>query len=71
MVLVVAEMRIAVNIIEALSGSGRDDSDVPILGITVERQKREMERMLTLQTVYPFGVNDRIGDEYMAKKESC
>ena len=32
-------MRIAVNIIEALSGSGRDDSDVPILGITVERQK--------------------------------
>ena len=71
MVLVFAEMRIAVNIIEALSGSGRDDSDVPILGITVERQKREMERMLTLQTVYPFGENDRIGDEYMAKKESC
>ena len=71
MVLVFAEMRIAVNIIEALSGSGRDDSDVPILGITVKRQKREMKRMLTLQTVYPFGVNDRIGDEYMAEKESC
>ena len=26
--------------------------------------------MLTLQTVYPYGLNDRVGDEYMAEKES-
>ena len=26
--------------------------------------------MLTLQTVYRNGLNDRVGDEYMAEKES-
>ena len=26
--------------------------------------------MLTLQNVYPYGLNDRVGDEYMAKKQS-
>ena len=26
--------------------------------------------MLTLQTVYPYGLNDRFGDEYMTEKES-
>ena len=26
--------------------------------------------MLTLQTIYPCGLNDRVGDEYMAEKES-
>ena len=26
--------------------------------------------MLTLQTVYPDGLNDRVSDEYMAEKES-
>ena len=26
--------------------------------------------MLTLQTVYPYGLNDRIGNEYMAEKDS-
>ena len=25
--------------------------------------------MLTPQTVYPYGLNDRVGDEYMAEKE--
>ena len=32
-----------VNIIEKLSGSGRDDNGNPIPGITVERQKKEMK----------------------------
>ena len=58
-----------VNIIEKLSGSGRDDNGNPIPGITVERQKKETKWMLTLQTVYPYGLNDRLGDEYMAEKD--
>ena len=26
--------------------------------------------MITLQTVYPYGLNDTVSDEYMAEKES-
>ena len=59
-----------VNIIEKLSGSGRHDNGNPIPGVTVERQKKETKWMLTLQTVYPYGLNDRVGDEYMAEKDS-
>ena len=59
-----------VSIIGKLSGSGRIDNGYPIPGITVERQKKEMKWMLTLQTVYPYGLNDRVGDEYMAEKDS-
>ena len=29
-----------------------------------------MKWMLTLETVYPYGLNDRVGDECMAEKES-
>ena len=59
-----------VNIIEELYGSERDDNGVPIPGVRVERQKKETKWMLTLQTVYPYGLNDRVGDEYMVEKES-
>ena len=59
-----------VNIIEYLSGSGRDDNCIPIPGVKVERQKKETKWMLTLQTVYPYGLNHRVGDEYMAEKDS-
>ena len=59
-----------VNIIEKLSGSGRDGNGNSIPGVTVERQKKETKWMLTLQTVYPYGLNDRVGDEYMAEKNS-
>ena len=59
-----------VNIIDALAGSRIDDNGIPILGITFERQKKEMTRMLTLQTVYHYGLNDRMGDEYLAEKGS-
>ena len=59
-----------VNINEKLSGSGRDDNGIPIPGVTVERQKKEKNWMLTLQTVYPYSLNDRVCDEYMTEKES-
>ena len=26
--------------------------------------------MLTLQTVYPYGLNDRLGDEYIVEKDN-
>ena len=26
--------------------------------------------MLNLQAVYPYGLNDRVGDEYMAEKDN-
>ena len=58
-----------VNITEKLSGPGRDDNGIPIPDVTVERQKKETKWMLTLQTVYPYGLNDRVGDEYMPEKE--
>ena len=60
-----------VNIIEELYGSERDDNGVPIPGVRVERQKKETKWILTLQTVYPYGLNDRVGDEYMVEKGSC
>ena len=59
-----------INIIEKLSGSGRDNNDIPILGVTVERQNKETKWMLTLQTIYTYGLNDREGDEYMTEKDS-
>ena len=46
-----------VNIIEKLSESGTDDNGIPIPDVTVERQKKETKWMLTLQTVYPYGLN--------------
>ena len=55
-----------VNIVEKLSGSRRDDNDIPNAGVTVEIHKKETTWMLTLQTVYPYGLNDRVGDGYMA-----
>ena len=57
-----------VNIIEKLAGSGRDLNGKQLPGVTSERHKTETRWMLTLQTVYPYGLNDRIGDEYMTEK---
>ena len=51
-----------VNIIEKLSGSGRDDSGISIPEVTVESHKKETKWMLTLQTVYPYDLKDRVGD---------
>ena len=59
-----------VNIIEKLSGSGRDENNKPLPSVTSERQKKETKWMLTLQTVFPYGLNDRVGDEYMTEKDS-
>ena len=47
----------------------RDDNGISIPGITAERKKREMKWRLTLQTVTPYGLNDRVGYEHMAEKD--
>ena len=59
----------SVQIIEKLSGSGRDESGKVDPGVACVRRKKETEWMLRLRTVYPYGLNDRIGDEYMAEKD--
>ena len=49
-----------VNIIEKLSGSGRNDNGIPIPSVTAERQKNETKQIITFQTVHPYGLNDRV-----------
>ena len=59
-----------VNIIEKLSVSARDDNGIHIPGVTVERLKKGRKWMLTLQSVYRYGPNEKIGDEYSEENES-
>jgi len=58
-----------VHIIEKLHGSGRDKDGEVDKGITAVRKKIETNWMLKLRTVFPYGLNDRIGDEYMTEKD--
>ena len=46
------------------------NNGITVPGVTVERQKKETK--WTLQTVYPYGLNDIVDDEYMVKRsQSC
>ena len=58
-----------IKITDKLSESGRDDNGIPILRITIERWKKETKWMLTLQPVFSYGVNDKVGDEYMVETD--
>ena len=49
-----------VQIIENWEGNGRTDRNAIDTGISVIRRKRETEWILKLQTLYPYGLNDRI-----------
>ena len=53
-----------VQIIEKLEGEGRTKANVPDKSITRQRVARELQWMLKLRTVYPYGLNDRMGDEW-------
>ena len=53
-----------VNILEKLDGSGRTERRAMDPESTAYRKQREIYWMLKLRTVYPYGLNDRIGDEY-------
>ena len=60
-----------VNIIEKLQGTGRDEDGVIDSAITRDRRKIETDWMLKLRSVFPHGLNDRVGDEYMSEKDCC
>ena len=53
-----------VTIIEKLPGSGRTDRGVVDPGMKKVRKAREKYWILKMRTAFPFGLNDRIDDEY-------
>ena len=53
-----------VSILEKMEGTGRTDRDTMDFSAKADRKKREKYWMLTLRTVFPYGLNDRIGDEF-------
>ena len=57
-----------VKIIEKLKGDGRDSNGDVDTSVTAIRRKKETAWMLKLRTVFPYGLNDRIGNEHMADK---
>ena len=57
-----------VNIIEKLEGDGRDNTGKIDPSITTIRRKKETEWMLKLRTAFPYGLNARIGNEYMTER---
>ena len=57
-----------VQLIEKLEGSGRDEDNKEDLKIKRLRKDKELKWMLSLRTVYPYGLNDRLGDEYKTDK---
>ena len=58
-----------VQILEKLEGNGRTERGALDASKTQERKAKEKEWMLKLRTVYPYGLYDRIGDEF--KDDHC
>lgn len=58
-----------VNITNILSGSGRDSNGIPIPQAAVERQEKETKWTFSFQAVYLYGLNDKVGEDYMAEKK--
>ena len=50
---------------EKLQGNGRTPRNAVDPKVTPLRKSRELHLMMKLRTVYPYGLNDRVGDEYM------
>ena len=55
-------------LLEKLEGHGRTTNYALDISITSRRKQRERTWMLKLRTIYPYGLNDRLEDEY--KKEN-
>ena len=53
-----------VQILEKLDGNGRTDRSSIDPLITTEIKSKEKDWMLRLRSVYPYGLNDRIGDDF-------
>ena len=54
----------AVNIIEKLGGKGRTDRNTMDFEAKPIRKARETYWMQELRTIFPYGLNDRIEDEF-------
>ena len=59
-----------VQIIEKLEGTGRTEEEAVDPKVTSSRRKREDFWMRTLRTVHPYGLNDRVGDDFMRDQAS-
>ena len=57
-----------VQILEKLEGNGRTARGALDASQTSRRKERELYWMLKLRTVFPYGLNDRIGDEFKNQK---
>ena len=56
-------------ILEKLVGSGRTERGAIDPKVKAERKKKETKWILKLRTVYPYGLNDRINDEFKRTQE--
>ena len=60
----------SVQILEKLEGTGRTEDNALDRDSTSIRKKREDYWIRTLRTVYPYGLNDKLGDDYMRDQNS-
>ena len=54
-----------VQILEKLEGNGRTKRNAMDASITAIRKRKEKEWMLKMRTVFPYGLNDRLGDDFV------
>ena len=54
----------SVQIIEKIEGDGRTPRGAIDLNVSGLRKQKEKEWMLKMRTVFPYGLNDRVGDEH-------
>ena len=54
-----------VQILEKLEGNGRTSRNAMDASITSLRKRKEREWMLKMRTVFPYGLNDRIADDFV------
>jgi len=59
-----------VQILEKIDGSGRTNRKAIDVSVSSYRKQRESFWMTTLRTVYPYGLNDRMADDYMKNQNS-
>jgi len=60
-----------VQIVEKLEGDSRTERRALDASCTAKRKSGELHWMLKLRTVFPYGLNDKIGSEYKVETRSC
>ena len=59
----------SVHILEKLNGNGRTTRNVLGASITSRRKQRKKTLMVKLKAVYPYGLNDCLGDDRIRFRE--